>query len=559
MALAGLHIARHGYSFGGSPPGILRISASSDHSNVLPWVHHFRDPTLLTRDLSLARGAGYPTPFWRLVAAASAVVPLPWLFFSLYLASLLATLEVVRRLAAFLADAPRAGWLAALFFTTVYSSPAGVDTTDPALYTRVAALPFALGSLALLLRSREAAGWGALAAAFVLHPLTGLYAAAVAVPLHGTDGGIPLRRRAATLIAAGLALLASALFLGGAEALAPPQKEWLDLQRGNNAMHLFPATWGASVWIDFLVLFPWLLDAALAEGASPSRRLARATVLGGAFLAVVGFAAAAWPVSRALLEIQPLRCLALVMVVAGILSAVRLASPASRGGSARAARTLAVAGLALHQLHLASVGAVGVLALPPGPRRRAWSAAAAAAALVLLVGSRAPLVPPLPVERGPQGVLRYRLASELPWRARSDPWVALQQWAAGSTPRDALFLTPPDLEGFRSFSRRSHFADWKQGTLSLFHPAFGAEWAERMRLLTPRRLDPWPIRDLARNYDALTASEIAPIVARFGISHIVVRRPRALDLPLAYENPAFRVYVVPPLQREGGMGAAPGT
>jgi hypothetical protein len=182
--------------------------------------------------------------------------------------------------------------------------------------------------------------------------------------------------------------------------------------------------------------------------------------------------------------------------------------------------------------------------------------AAAVVALALLLWFRAPLLPPLPFERGPQQGIHYAPALELPWRDRSDPWVELQRWAEASTPVDALFLTPPDIEGFRSFSRRSHFVDWKQGTLSLFHPAFGSEWQERMRLLAPRRLDPWPIRNLARNYDALTAAELQDLVTRFAITHVVVRQPRALGLPLVYENAAFRVYAT---QRAGGITMAPGT
>jgi len=470
------------------------------------------------------------------------VAPLSWLFFALYLASLLATLAAVRRLASPLASEPRAGWLAAVLFTAVYSAPAGVDTIDPALYSRVAALPFALASLALLLRSREVAGWGALAAAFVIHPLTGLYAAAIAAPLYGADRSLPRRRRALGMITAGLVLLAYAVAFGDGATLARPTEEWIELQRGNNAMHLFPATWKAGAWMDLAVLFPWLLDAALGEGASPKRRLARATVAGAAGLGLVGFAAAAWPVSRLLLAVQPLRCLALVLILASVLAAARLAAPSPTRAPGLVARGIAAVGLALHQLHFAAIGAALVFALEPDRRRRGWSAAAAAAALALLIYSRAAIVPPLPVERGPEGVLRYRPASDFPWRERRDPWVALQRWAAASTPTDALFLTPPDLEGFRSFSLRSHFGDWKQGTLSLFHPEFGAAWEARMRLLVPRRLDSWAIRNLALNYDTLTASEIEDLVARFGISHVVVRRPRALNLPLAYENPAFRVY-----------------
>ena len=484
------------------------------------------------------------------------MAPLPWIFFALYVASLLGTLEAVRGLGSFLAGQPRAGWLAALVFTAVYSAPAGVDTMDAALYSRVAALPLALAGLILLLRARAAAGLCALGAAFVLHPLTGLYAAAIALPLHAAEVAIPGRRRALALGAAGLAVLAYALVVGDRAALARPTAEWIDLQRGNNAMHLFPATWRPGVWMDLAVLLPWLLDAALQDQASPARRLARATVLGGALLAAAGLAAALWPVSRLLLEIQPLRGLAVVMVVASVLAAVRLAARGPGRAAGLAARAVAIAGLAFPQLHLAALGAAVVLLPGSRGRRRVWSAASAAAALALLVRVPAPLVPPLPFERGPQGALRYATPAEFPWRPRADPWIDLQRWAAVSSPRDALFLTPPDLEGFRSFSLRSHFVDWKQGTLSLFHPEFGTEWQERMRLLAPRRLDPWPIRNLARNYDALTAGEIEDLVERYGISHVVVRRPRALDLPLAYENAAFRVYVP---QREGGITVAPGT
>lgn len=43
-----------------------------------------------------------------------------------------------------------------------------------------------------------------------------------------------------------------------------------------------------------------------------------------------------------------------------------------------------------------------------------------------------------------------------------DTWTEVQHWAA-ERPRDAVFLVPPDTEGFRNFSERSIVGDHKDG------------------------------------------------------------------------------------------------
>ncbi len=140
-------------------------------------------------------------------------------------------------------------------------------------------------------------------------------------------------------------------------------------------------------------------------------------------------------------------------------------------------------------------------------------------------------------------------ARDYPWREPSDPlreppdpWAEAQGWVEKNTPVDSLFLVPPWLEGFRTYARRSEFVEYKMGTLSLFHPAFGQEWAGRMAQLTPRQLSGDGYEDMAMNYSALTPGEISAIVERYGITHVMVMASRD-DLPYrtVYQNALFRV------------------
>ena len=95
---------------------------------------------------------------------------------------------------------------------------------------------------------------------------------------------------------------------------------------------------------------------------------------------------------------------------------------------------------------------------------------------------------------------------------------------------------------FRTFGRRSLFVDYKQGTLSIFHEAFGNEWAARMGQIMRRPLSDNPTEDLALNYDQLTPAELRQIVTRYGITHIILRSGRT-DLPYrqVYANAYFRI------------------
>src|SRR5258705_384990 len=62
-------------------------------------------------------------------------------------------------------------------------------------------------------------------------------------------------------------------------------------------------------------------------------------------------------------------------------------------------------------------------------------------------------------------------------------WREVQDWARLHTPKDAIFVTPPEEAGFRVFSERTVVGEWKDGTQQYFDETFATEWAARMEAL----------------------------------------------------------------------------
>ena len=65
-----------------------------------------------------------------------------------------------------------------------------------------------------------------------------------------------------------------------------------------------------------------------------------------------------------------------------------------------------------------------------------------------------------------------------------NPWIDIRLYASEHTPKDALFIVPPYLEGFAVFSHRSILGDWITGTTCVWGDnAYASEWLKRMKLL----------------------------------------------------------------------------
>jgi hypothetical protein len=354
----------------------------------------------------------------------------------------------------------------------------------------------------------------------------------------------------------------------------PMTPEWLALLQMRSAHHSFPGTFGASlpdaaVWL--------LLGLAGALRAGGSRVLAICVALGSsALLFVFGTLFTEFIPVKAVLQFQPHRIwrfLAVLLLAFMAAEIVRLwrTSPLLR--LLAGVYFLAVFATGLEQLGpLVVIGVVAARAkgLPPLPRW--WSLLAAACLVGLEWPDRTVLWTDYVVEflrrlqnpavfhsLGAALLVAFALDAATAAARRRFALAAFvlaagpllldnyarqkarfeqgsfrdaQEWARLNTPRNTVFLTPPQEAGFRVFSERSIVGEWKDGTQQYFDDAFAREWGRRMEIV------------MEKEFSQFTDEEVVAIARRFGAAYVVGQgRRRRLDV--AHDSGSTIVYRVP--------------
>jgi 4-amino-4-deoxy-L-arabinose transferase-like glycosyltransferase len=128
--------------------------------------------------------------------------------------------------------------------------------------------------------------------------------------------------------------------------------------------------------------------------------------------------------------------------------------------------------------------------------------------------------------------------------AQNRNWIGAQLWARNNTQTDSIFITPPDMAGFRIESERTTYAEYKDGTQMFFNPKFGEEWFDRMQKLGFKNYNTMRI-----DYQKLTENDLENIAAQtgdtkrpvFAVKHSDVK---ILQFPVVYRNDEFIIYRV---------------
>lgn len=513
-----------------------------DQTLILPMFKHALDPTLYRGDYLLSVIPHYHTLFWAALAGAVDLtgVDVGTLFFCVYCLAAVATLLGIGAVSFAVFAEPRGAALAMLLFLFSKRLPGGTFSLDEILYTRTAALPLLLFSLAALLRGRPLAAACAAGGAFLIHPLS---AAAFLIPMAAAAPAVLKRRRPAALLAAAAVFAVAAApllirYFRNYAASPVPLPAWLEVLRIRSSHHIFPFSWDPSVYFEALLVLGTLAvswPSALSDGL---RRFFRTMLVAVAVLVLLGvFFTEIVPVRLAVhLQLfrafKPLYCIALIFFAEFFVRAVDAA------GGWRGVLLPVFAGMALLYGAFHWREAVVLLAALAGFARYSrsrgaalspgrWSAALCA--LAVLAGVRAW------AEEGGD----FKIGN-----AQRPQWLAVQRWAREATPQDAVFIVPPTWshEGFRVESERAVYGDWKDGTLANWDPAFGAEWLRRMRSLgfsgegsleaDFRRLGEIEFKAVARRLRAQGSGSV----------YLVGFADDNLPFPLAYRNPAYVVY-----------------
>ncbi len=119
----------------------------------------------------------------------------------------------------------------------------------------------------------------------------------------------------------------------------------------------------------------------------------------------------------------------------------------------------------------------------------------------------------------------------------------LYRWLRESSPKDAVYLTPPDLEDTRFLGQRAIVVDWKAVPLI---PSELLGWYERLCDVTGRRVG--GPSDMG-GYGSMDQERLALLVGKYHPDYLVLRRGgerRFPELAVAYRNGGYSVLKIAP-------------
>jgi len=517
-----------------------------DHAIMVPFVKEFVNAELYPGDYLFTVDRYYYTLFWKGIGllARSSGADLPALFFACYASALFATFGAFFLLARALFGRWEIASLACCLLVFSKKSLGDVSTIESILLTRSVALPILLMSLYCCVRGRLIRASLLAGVGFLIHPLSAGYVAAMlflALLRDIREGGV---RRMLTacgvfLVSASPVLVWKALSSPPSFQLLTADPEWMRLLRLRSSPAIFPSAWPGREFIE--AAFAALLFVALLgrELRGRNRRTIVSFSLAVAILCVLGTVCAEVLPVPAVFTLQPIRSFQYVIYFAVLVYAAFLFRLLDRGGPAFP--LLAGAALSAALLYDAHAGEYAV------------AACAAVAVAVVLARSafagRVPqtaLAPVLGAALLFAGAIGSPPARDFTIRSAQDPaWLDVQRWARSHTSRTDVFIVPPRMEGFRVESERSIYADWKDGTMMNFDPAFGREWGRRMNRLgvaSRSSLENCPARLDAEDLMSIAREDLGSFDRVFVVEGAAAARN---DLPLVYRNTRFGVWAIP--------------
>lgn len=450
-----------------------------------------------------------------------------------------------------------------------------------------ATAPLAIYAVTLHLRARPRLAFALLGLMFNFNGLGALYA----VSLLGVASLVQLRTRglSATLsdyAAFFVCALPAIVWQIQASSGEPLSEGWLAIMRARSASHSFPASWPNTDFYRYAIFFSLgLLSWSYVRAERAGTKLdVTFGWFGLVFLVscLVGYLfSETWPV-RAIILAQPFRTSSYItiFVLLYVADAARRLWGEPTWGHRLAAALLIISTLLPQYRDLLAVAAVAFV-LAARDKLPAWATVppiAVAGAFPLVKGQSIGAIGVAPLVGAIGSIFSKRLASIplaalLGWHtltrgmdrrlrlplalclfaaayplalasgfeqlfippAKRGAWEALQVWARRHTPKDALFLTPPESEGFRVHSRRSAFVEWKDGTIAYVDGRYGQLWWNR-----------WSESPRGAAYDSIDEADLRAFTKKHRIDYVVMRRRRLWAFPAVYHNEKFWVYSTSP-------------
>ena len=518
-----------------------------DHTLYLPLLKHSVDPTLYPSDPFLALGAAHTAFFWDLFAPAYRAGVLELAVFVAYVLVTYLTSWSIWSLSQALFDNRLAAAVSVAALILPHIGLVGLSQVGFSLVAWIAVLPFTLWALTWYLRGRYLAAFGLLGVLYNFNALSVNFALGLLVLASLAD----LRRVGVRNLAGGLAIFvvaAAPVFIWRAAngpldfSLRP---EWVSaLRRGINVglyqvfgtqpeVLIYTASFAAMV---ALFVSAWRLAPARASRPSSA---ARAWMAGVVLVALAAWVAAVWLPVTFVIELQLGRIGVYATVLSMVYCAHYLARAYQAGRLGRAEFGALALALCLPPFAFLTLGLWGISRLVRSAR---WRPVLVAGLALTVTGASAALA-------ASQGAWDPRVQVG----AAHDDWYAAQVWARDNTPKAAVFMTPPQEQGFytpswRVFSERGTVATLDDLMDTGNTPGYFDVWQPRFEAVAPGALARFR-GDIVENatltaqaYNGLTDAQVLAVAGRYEAGYLVVAQPHQRPWPVAYANEGFIIY-----------------
>lgn len=474
---------------------------------------------------------------------------------------------------------------------------AGIRIADSVLIPRTVSLAPLLWALALAVRGRFFAGFVVCGLVFNLHPTTASHGAFLVGCLWVLSKPFALRRllEPPSFLLAATPMLGVTILLGaGSQVAMPYPQEWFDLTETSWPYHHFVMRFSTFQW--FMGVMPWA--AWLAARSNQRHRGADVLMLAIPLFCVLGYLLIHWVRMPQAVSLHIMESTRFANYVAMVVTAAWIVRGCSESSLPRALPGL-IAGLAVfvHTVYwvnpraydattvsfaflmlLAAMAAVQwwlnrISKDHPRPSGMAPGKLvvplACAAALLNLVWLRGENPRPIHLDAESSLIQEFR---EYGWfhrltytdgaTEREKSGIAAMHWVRDSLPKNAQVAVPPaflhPFKSFRVVAERSPFVLWKDGGEVAFSEKFAYEWKRRIEAISsPEILLPFPpgqiewaawqerVGDLMDAFNTLSNERVLALKTEFAVTHVIrTTTSPALDLPLLYEDRAFRVYEI---------------
>ena len=131
-------------------------------------------------------------------------------------------------------------------------------------------------------------------------------------------------------------------------------------------------------------------------------------------------------------------------------------------------------------------------------------------------------------------------------------WTQTQDWARENTPKDAMFITPPQIflhyiPDWRTFSERRTLATLVE-IYMIPHPSYIPYWQERFEAIAPGAIDKFnsnyfdTLNTTRAAFYSLKPEDYLRVAQKYNVRYLVVEKPHLQPFNVVYQNEGFVVY-----------------